>query len=267
MKKFKKALSMLMSVCIFTGMLIISGFTQNVQAVETNQTNVVNNDVTKEDNPVELYYAKFEFIGYYAGSTHGYIRVKNLAYDKKVIVHYAENYGKSWQDKNAEYVKTNPDGSEIWRFNITTKYQGSEFAIKYEVNGKTYWDNNNGKNYSVGLTYHDVQLGRNNICVKLSSFSPDSEYEKLSAKICVRNTGKKPTNVKLRYSQDNWKTYKEVDAEPAQSYGNEVLDYIARTNDVDKTSKDIKYAVYAVIDGVEYCDDNFGSYYSEDVRY
>lgn len=29
-----------------------------------------------------------------------------------------------------------------------------QFAIKYEVNGNTYWDNNDGNNYKVYSGYH-----------------------------------------------------------------------------------------------------------------
>ncbi|AOR25159.1 carbohydrate-binding protein [Clostridium taeniosporum] len=257
MKKFKKALSMLVSVFIFTGMLMINGvLNQGVQAAETNK---VSSNLNVEGNssnlPVQLYYAKYINCGYYGGAVEGAICIKNLAYDKKVIVHYASGEGNSWKDKEAHYVKTNPDGSEVWSFRIAFKGLFTAFAIKYEVNGKTYWDNNNSKNYSVNYEYDEVALGKSNSCVIYSGLNP------LSGKFCVKNTGKKPTNIKVRYTEDNWKTYKEATIKPATNYVDSVSNYYFNADDCKELTKEIKFALYYEIDGIEYCDDNFGSYY------
>jgi len=78
------------------------------------------------------------------------IKVKNLAYDKKVTLHYYDSYGLSkWTETEATYKYSLDDGYEIWE--VSAVYAGDylQFAIEYEVNGQTYWDNNNQKDYFV----------------------------------------------------------------------------------------------------------------------
>ncbi len=85
------------------------------------------------------------------------IKVKNLAYAKKVTLHYKDSLYDRWQDCEAKYEGASNDGYEIWT--VTQAFVGDyiQYAIKYEVNGQTYWDNNSGRDY---FTFKDgVTIG------------------------------------------------------------------------------------------------------------
>jgi hypothetical protein len=83
----------------------------------------------------------------------GLIWVKNLAYTKLVQVVYSTDNWQTVQYANAAYESGSPSGVEGWRFgfNVTGTPKKIEFAIKYTVNGATYWDNNFRNNYSASF--------------------------------------------------------------------------------------------------------------------
>ena len=79
------------------------------------------------------------------------IKVENIAYVKNVFLRCKDSYLNVWKDIPANYSKPlNKDNTyELW--DVETAFTGKniEFAIKYDVNGQTYWDNNGGKNYVI----------------------------------------------------------------------------------------------------------------------
>ncbi|MDE6314730.1 MAG: CBM21 domain-containing protein [Lachnospiraceae bacterium] len=77
--------------------------------------------------------------------------VKNLAYTKVVKVRYTQDNWATYQDAELHYDHSisNTD-SEIWTTTLkldSSKTDNFHFCISYEVNGKTYWDNNFRDNY------------------------------------------------------------------------------------------------------------------------
>lgn len=86
------------------------------------------------------------------------IQVRNLAFEKKVHVHTTFDNWKTVEVREAKYKSTikHFGFADIDRFytDIDTDCDGEsvchlQFAIQYCVAGTEYWDNNNGKNYSV----------------------------------------------------------------------------------------------------------------------
>lgn len=79
------------------------------------------------------------------------IKVENIAYVKNVILRCRDSYLNTWEDIPATYSKplTKDNAYELW--DVQTAFTGKdiEFAIKYDVDGHTYWDNNGGKNYVI----------------------------------------------------------------------------------------------------------------------
>lgn len=75
------------------------------------------------------------------------IKVKNIAYNKKVTLHYYDSYTRVWDDMEAKYEYSLDNGYEIWTVSAVYAGEYLQYAIKYEVNGQTYWDNNNQKDY------------------------------------------------------------------------------------------------------------------------
>lgn len=81
-----------------------------------------------------------------------YIKIKNIAYDKNVYIHRRMIGSDEWVDVPCYYSHSLNNGYEVWCGDpewYSLYYTGIQFAIKYEVNGQTYWDNNNGNDYYV----------------------------------------------------------------------------------------------------------------------
>lgn len=83
----------------------------------------------------------------------GVIKVRNLAYDKRVFVRYTMDSWKSFQDVRAYYVCGSSNGwTDSFSFEITLRETLEkdcrlELAVCYEVLGAKFWDNNHGDNY------------------------------------------------------------------------------------------------------------------------
>lgn len=87
-----------------------------------------------------------------AFETHGSVLVANLALEKNVSVVYSTDSGASWRKRAATYVPwSNALGFEQWSFRFTPEERQGDivFAVAFEVDGKTFWDNNFGSNYLV----------------------------------------------------------------------------------------------------------------------
>ncbi len=83
--------------------------------------------------------------------------VKNFGYNKNVVVRYTTDGWKSYKEKTLSYDKTNNDGSETWTTKINVENVASgdfEYAIRYKVNGNTYWANYCGDNYDFSYCIH-----------------------------------------------------------------------------------------------------------------
>ncbi len=91
----------------------------------------------------------------------GNILLKNLAYEKVVFIRYTTDGWKTWKDIPAKYAFSQGD-LETWKFqteNFNFPRTGPQqsltevvninfdFAVCYKVNGNSYWDSNNNKNY------------------------------------------------------------------------------------------------------------------------
>jgi hypothetical protein len=79
----------------------------------------------------------------------GTVEVENLAYDKDVEIWFTAN-GYSW---DAVYDGPTTATHEQWSFELELGYvypRRVQFAVRYEVGGTVYWDNNAGIDYVVG---------------------------------------------------------------------------------------------------------------------
>jgi hypothetical protein len=87
-----------------------------------------------------------------------YMLVKNLGVNKRVGIVYqrldANNHAiaprEPWEKMPATYAEPGASaGMERWRIaiNFADRNYKMEFAVFYEINGTTYWDNNYGRNY------------------------------------------------------------------------------------------------------------------------
>lgn len=99
--------------------------------------------------------------------------VENLGYSKEVSILWTDDDWTTSQTANLTYDYSLPNNYEVWGVDfapmgrLDSYYIGSwqnyvtsrtrsggtsvtiKYAIKYKVNGNTYWDSNNGNNYSL----------------------------------------------------------------------------------------------------------------------
>ncbi|XP_021458478.2 protein phosphatase 1 regulatory subunit 3B isoform X1 [Oncorhynchus mykiss] len=86
----------------------------------------------------------------------GTVKVKNLSFEKSVKVRVTFDTWKSYTDLECQYLKDTYTGSnyDTFAFEVSLPaelrpHKHIEFAICYEVNGQTYWDGNQGRNYRI----------------------------------------------------------------------------------------------------------------------
>lgn len=207
----------------------------------------------------------------------GFIEVNNLAYDKTVTVVYARAssyealyYGEpTWQETEATYHANTINNREAWKFEtetVNTGYRGYSyyrFAIKYEVNGQTYWDNNNGQDYwmysgKVSDPYPYNALGSAGVALNGSNTYSSN---RLTCSLMVKNLAYNK-DVKVRYTTDNWATYSDVSASYQRTAGPDGIEYWTAQTPYIASGTTVEYAISYTVNGVTYWDNNFNSNYS-----
>jgi len=181
------------------------------------------------------------------------IIVKNLGYQKKVSL-WAEKKG-SWSDIFAEYKESLPGGLEKWTIETNDKFL--KFAVKYQVNGQTYWDNNGGEGYSVPKLSDDffVLTGSEFPIVLGESIYAQHKLLVYSA-VQNRSIQKK---VGLVYTTDNRKKNQNIYANNhfIMKSGIEVWKF----EEPISTSSNIEFALFCEMNGNDYWDNNFDRNY------
>lgn len=211
----------------------------------------------------------YGFVGF-----RGNIEVENLGPTKTVSVHYTTD-NINWYDTNASYVGPTSSTHEKWSFDISTNtfttdhpelktMSSIKFALRYDVNGLTYWDNNGSLDYynefPVSNTISTI-FGKLNV---LNSFGyVTTTGNDFFGKVHVRNIA--PTKVvKILYTTNNWATTQTGYATYTGSinYANDVESWDFNFT-VSGTS--VKYKIEYSVGGSTYIDDNYGNNYTATV--
>jgi hypothetical protein len=239
---------------------------------------------TLEAKPVALLWAESYKSGHYgipALERTFRIVVQNLAYNKKVSVHH-ERIGQGWEDLAASYVGPAGNGNEIWEAKImwnamtgpSTCPYGTHFVLKYEVNGKTYWDNNGAQNYDLAEHSGPMFGAGLNVIVRSAT-----RYERtygnpgttLYGTLNVRNLAyHKALNV--IYTTDSWKSAQVVPASFVSFYGPAYATPIMAPNaygiepwswsvDLPFSVSVLEFVIAYDVNGTTYWDNNFGQNY------
>ncbi|XP_067280022.1 protein phosphatase 1 regulatory subunit 3B isoform X1 [Pseudorasbora parva] len=113
-------------------------------------------DYLKFRQRIENYHVCLEHCMLKEKSIAGTVKVKNLSFEKSVKLRITFDTWKSHTDINCQYVKDTYTGSNRDTFSFEASlpdqvppHEHIEFAICYEVNGVTLWDNNQGQNYRI----------------------------------------------------------------------------------------------------------------------
>lgn len=86
----------------------------------------------------------------------GTVKVRNLAYDKEVIVRASSDCWSTYEDVHCTYVEQPGSSGPLnlydtfrFRFALPVTSDTIEFCVRYRTEGKESWDNNEAKNYIV----------------------------------------------------------------------------------------------------------------------
>lgn len=211
------------------------------------------NDITAKaaSNPVKMYSTEVTFSKYGILSYDVYIQVDaNSASNKKVYVHHS-THNQGWVDTEATYCTKTDSNTEIWKASVSG-IQAADYVIKYVGDGVTYWDNNNGQNYEATNMVGTATVK----AIPLRSGAPYT----FCVQAAVKNLAYNKT-VKVRYTEDNWATYKEADL--SYSYSVEGTNSEVWATNISITNRDaFQYCISYTVNGKTYWDNNFGANYN-----
>lgn len=208
----------------------------------------------------------FSFATFFKGD----ILVENLAYEKQISMVTRINDGE-WQEFNADYIETLANGLEKWSFKEMINQADAEFqfAVKYEVNGQTFWDNNNNADYYLSKV-NGGRVERNFILnpefavknLKTDNWrqQQDGTYS-IFGELYLQNSGDEK-QVDIIYSVDNWKTIETATADFSRKNNDnsaELWTYYIKT---EVENAHVEFAIRYRVNGNEYWDNNFGRNYS-----
>lgn len=200
--------------------------------------------------------------------------VANLAYNKAVYAHLAQPGG-SWIDVPLTYNRSISGNREVWTAvyqpAINTTYD-PVFALKYVVNGQTYWDNNAGQNYTIARdSGAKLTTGLN---VYSSNYAPTVNIGLNSTAfyggVTVRNLSPTKT-VRIHYSTNNWASTQVATAAYSSSYWYGAYSTASNPNPYGfeewsfnlnvGSANQVDYAIEYVVNGQTYWDNNYGLNY------
>ncbi|NWX19522.1 PR3CB phosphatase, partial [Aegotheles bennettii] len=86
----------------------------------------------------------------------GTVKVRNIEYEKKVMVRITFDGWKSFRDISCQYVHSTYSlaDTDTFSFELTLpkpsiSHSPTEFCISFQCGQKTHWDNNHGRNYRI----------------------------------------------------------------------------------------------------------------------
>ncbi|NXM71142.1 PR3CB phosphatase, partial [Serilophus lunatus] len=86
----------------------------------------------------------------------GTVKVRNIAYEKKVTVRITFDGWRSFRDVPCQYMHSTYGSADtdIFSFELTLPKpsvgrRATEFCVSFQCGQKTHWDNNHGKNYKI----------------------------------------------------------------------------------------------------------------------
>jgi hypothetical protein len=211
-----------------------------------------------------------------------YAEVAKSRFSRKVTIHHQMIDG-SWQDFPMNFLRAGGADFDVWAFedDYSNSYYdtsdhidyGNAYAIKLEVNGKTYWDNNNGNNYiqdvSEGMYLRD---GLNISADTYTSYLGSNGFNKvLNVEADVRNIAFQK-EVTLVYTTNNWQTTSTAPLNFAQYYsiGNGAvlpnpnvfgIERWTTTVSLPLSVKNVQYAISYKVNGQTFWDNNYGRNY------
>jgi Carbohydrate/starch-binding module (family 21) len=199
------------------------------------------------------------------------VKVQNLAFAKDVAVHYTPD-NVTWKDMPLAFVA--PSFGNYDLFGDTVNEQVEQFVIRYSVNGQTFWDNNDGQNYSFESNLATVG---ENVVLNKATTKQGSEAgggfvfttSWLEGEILVNNFGfSKQVGVAITVDGTNWMTVQGTFAQSTTADGKfvgpaEVWTFKTPEFNLNPASNEFFFAVFYrdLASSREFWDNNFGQNY------
>lgn len=206
------------------------------------------------------------------------VSLANLGTNKQAYIHLKQKDG-SWADIPLTFNRAASVGRELWTYEIFSALPEIAnaadpyvFAIKYTVNGTTYWDNNNGANYTYSKNLGTVLFGGTN--VYHGNYQPTyyggGNYTQFTGSVTVKNLAYSK-QVKVLYTTNNWTTVKTATANFYPTYWTNNYTQLSNPNyygfeewtfalDVGAATS-VDYVFQYTVNGQTYYDNNFGRNY------
>ena len=205
---------------------------------------------------VSMYSCNVHFSKYGGSSYEVCIQTWGNAKDEEVYVHYNYLDSMDWQDAKAELYTTLSDGSKIWKAYFSSF--NTKYCVKYIANGKTYWDNNHGKDYDGTQKIGSAPISANRLGYQYTGW-----YSGLNVEASLQNYAYHK-NVFVRYTTDNWHSYRDAAMSYDRTNSDGTENWTANL-DVDFTGwtdiDQFEYAICYRVNGREYWANNFGENY------
>lgn len=211
----------------------------------------------------------------YSPNLYGFIEVANLGPNKQVSLVYQMDNGE-WRELPATYHAPTHDNLEAWSFRTpnctpsTLRPVPVRFALKYTVNGVTYWDNNGGQDYIMQIGYQayleSILFGQATVWRDYGAwaimYNTSHQITRLTfhGAVFVKNISYDKV-VNIVYTTDNWVTTRTASASYSQTmaYGIEKWGVMF---DVPVDTAAIQYAISYTVGGFTCWDNNFTQNYT-----
>ncbi|SEL22135.1 Carbohydrate/starch-binding module (family 21) [Aquimarina amphilecti] len=275
---------------LLISLIILSCNTEDDFIEDKKEDIAIDDILLKNSNPVKLTKAWTTYSSYrgYESYVRKFtVKVANLAYDKTVSIYHQKIDG-NWDQIPLAYNQSVDNGqNEIWfgeyslsGYGVNQVYADA-FVVRYDVNGTTYWDNNNGSDYKMSRT-EGFFFADSNINVSVDtdfvglSYSAYDDQNRFNITVDVRNLDPNK-EVGVVYSSDGWKTQKYLPLIYRQFWSNGPFYTIQSPNNfgierwqgytlLSASDDQLEYAIVYRVNGKEYWDNNYGENYMVNVN-
>ena len=145
------------------------------------------------DSPIKMLYSNVTYEENLGAVLEGTIRVYDLAFEKHVTVRYSTDGWETFDEQEAEWAENQDWVFRIEGFGLESLPDTLEYAIRYDVDGQEFWDNNNDQNFrhtlepvfvpQPGYFSHDLDWSLSGIITFYAGFNTDIPIDNISARV------------------------------------------------------------------------------------
>ena len=201
--------------------------------------------------------------GSYAYSARVEAVVDDLDYGKAVGLWGHRPLDDSWQLYPGTFARALPAGRELWRVHVVGN-PVDRFALRYDVLGAVYWDNNRGADYRLDpaeAERHDG-IGTAVITGPLRVVGWSLERVGLVVEMLVAETGA-DAEVGVHYTLSEWASWSDITGSPQRALppagtGHQIATRLWRVTVPMGAGVSGRFAAYLITGGVISWDNDFG---------